>query len=80
MILTNYMYFVAIALGITLIFIIYMIATKRKCTKKLLGSWLIVSFAILLYSLFTGFISDPPECVAQFKAVVSSCRDFISTM
>lgn len=80
MILTKYMYFLAFALSITLIFIIYMMATKRKYTKKLLGSWLIVSFAILLFSLFTSFISNPPESVAQFKAVVSSFREFISTM
>lgn len=78
MTLTNYLMFTVVAiLGIALIFIIYMMATKGKSTKKLLIGWMFVCLALLIYSLFTGFISNPPECVEQFKAVVSTCREFV---
>lgn len=78
MTLTNYLMFTIVAiLAIVLIFIIYMIATKRKSTKKLLISWMFVSLVLLIYSLFTRFTSNPPEWVEQFNAVVSTCRECV---
>lgn len=61
------MYFIAIGLGIALIPIIYMIATKRKSTRKLLSIWFVLTFVTFLYSLS---ISNPPEFVDQFSTMI----------
>lgn len=78
MILTDYvMYFIAIGLGIGLIFIIYMMATKRIYTKNLLIIWFVLTFAFFVYSLSIQFIDKSPECVEQFKSVASASKEFV---
>lgn len=77
MILSNYLMFAVAALSIVLIVIISMMATKRRSTEKILLGWMLVCFMFLIYSLFTEFVSNPPEWVEQFEAVVSTCREFV---
>lgn len=62
-------YYFAIGLGITLIFIIYAQATRKTYANKLLLMWFFCALAAFGYSLS---ISNPPEWIEQLEAILYS--------